>query len=65
MDNQSKHLYVDAFCACIMLFGLILLIFKNIPFIFPLAFLLLGIIGMELNEWINPFNNQNMKGGKK
>ena len=71
MDNKQKHLYTDYICVIIMLIGAIIfailaldmkhngIIDSFLPFVIGFPIILCGLLGMYLNEKLNPFGGKN------
>lgn len=55
MRNNQRHILADFVCVTFLLIGLLLLFVRAIHPIFSIIFLVTGIIGMMLNEKLNPF----------
>jgi hypothetical protein len=55
MNNQLRHVYTDFVCLAFLVIGFGLLFFMIIPILISIIFLVTGIIGMMVNEKINPF----------
>lgn len=54
MDKHQQHLYADYICVFFMIMGFFLAVFKFTNWI-GLTMLLTGMIGMTINEKLNPW----------